>query len=1021
MRSIECWNALALVFLTGAVAFRITEYPRTHQEITQTPRTHQEITQTAVLDAVVRTCRNLAEVEGRAFSLPPSPLTVARVIGACDAAASTKSFLKAIREIQTTNKRVDIRHKFDAEFHFDGEKFEAGRGLITDGLDAIKASNRRGNFVSAREKLGEITHSLQDFYSHSNWVELGNVKPNQNLMTAATQIGNIDLNRHTCQKCVGKDCTNNIREDIIQDQILTSGYFGLLSSSKPAGKCSHGGVFDQTRNTEPTGGINKDGPTAEHGHAHHTAARLATAATIELLDDIRGAAGNTDFLRMLGISKGSSRALCFVIDSTGSMGDDIAAVKSVTAALVDGRVGTPDEPSLYLLVLFSDPDFGPLMTTTDPNVFKAWLSNLTAAGGGDYPELALSGLQLALTGAPSGSEVFLFTDGIAKDLHLTDTVLALMERTKTVVNFMLTGPFQFSFRRRQEVSGQSQAGPTGQMSSAEAQLFTDLAHASGGQAIHVKKSHLSEAMALVTETSAASLVTLLQAVRSPGRDETFSFSVDESVGDLTAYITGRVLKFTLTSPSVSVSTGVSQTMDCPYSSLATETVVGNFRTLRMIPSVGVWEIMLLSADSYSLKIVGRSGIDVLFDFVQFFQGASEGFDVVENRPAAGGSLTLLLTLTSDPGWLTPDPGSLTPDPGWLSSVRLVEAAGWGGVNGTLEALGGGDFLARFDSAPSGGFVVLVTGRAGGTGGPTTAFQRQLGGRFRASGVAITTSVGGGLEPGGTLSVPFRVESSGAGGHFTIQASNDRGFASAFPSLLPRDRTGSARGTGTLRAPPGTPSGTAVTLTLRARAPGGNDTNHLVLRFPVVTKVTDHSRPVCQVTSLRADCPSQCSQCYQCSQCSQCSQSTWEMTANLTDGDSLGRPLLSLQRGNGTLTSSRGPGGPGGAVTLVSYTASCCSPHLELVATDEAGNVGTCFSSRRTAGTPTQGTPTAGGPTPETPTPETPALLTPTAWTSSDTTTAGATATSGAAAAARRPRPYYLWQAAMMVWMALAQR
>ncbi|CAL8282251.1 unnamed protein product [Arctogadus glacialis] len=1001
MRSIEGWKALALVFLTGAAAFRITEYPRTHQEVTQTPRTHQEvtqtprthqeITQTAVLDAVVRTCRSLAEVEGRAFSLPPSPLTVARVIGACDAAASTKSFLKAIREIQTTNKRVDIRHRFDAEFHFDGEKFEAGRGLITDGLDAIKASNRRGNFLSAREKLGEISHSLQDFYSHSNWVELGNVKPNQNLMTAATQIGNIDLNRPTCQTCVGKDCTNNIREDIIQDQILTSGYFGLLSSSKPAGKCSHGGVFDQTRNTEPTGGINKDGPTAEHGHAHHAAARLATAATIELLDDIRGAAGNTDFLRMLGVSKGSSRALCFVIDSTGSMGDDIAAVKSVTAALVDGRVGTPDEPSLYLLVLFSDPDFGPLMTTTDPNVFKAWLSNLTAAGGGDYPELALSGLQLALTGAPPGSEVFLFTDGIAKDLHLTDTVLALMERTKTVVNFMLTGPFQFSFRHRQEVSGQSQAGPTGQMSSSEAQLFTDLAHASGGQAIHVEKSQLSEAMALVTDTSAASLVTLLQAVRSPGRDETFSFCVDESVGNLTAYITGRVLNFTLTSPS-----GVSQTMDCPYNSLATETVVGNFRTLQMIPSVGVWEIMLLSADPYSLKIVGRSGVDVLFDFVQFFQGASEGFDVVENRPADGGSLTLLLTLTSDPGWLTPDPGSLTPDPGWLSSVRLVEAAGWGGVNGTLEALGGGDFLARFDSAPSGGFVVQVTGRAGGAGGPTTAFQRQLGGRFRASGVAITSSVGGGLEPGGTLSIPFRVASSGAGGHFTLQASNDRGFACAFPSLLPRDGTGSARGTGTLRAPPGTPSGTAVTLTLWARAPGGSDTNHLVLRVPVVTKVTDHSRPVCQVTSLRADCPPQGPQC---SQCSQCSQSTWGMTANLTDGDGPGRPLLSLQRGNGTLTSSRGPGGPGGAVTLVSYTASCCAPHLELVATDEAGNVGTCFSSRRTAGTPTQGTPTAGTP--------------------SDTTTAGATATSGAAA--RRPRPHYLWQAAMMVWMALAQR
>ena len=89
---------------------------------------------------------------------------------------------------------------------------------------------------------------------------------------------------------------------------------------------------------------------------------------------------------------------------------------------------------------------------------------------------------------------------------------------------------------------------------------------------------------------------------------------------------------------------------------------------------------------------------------------------------SGGSLTLLLTLTSDPGS--------------LSSVRLVEAAGSGGVNGTLEALEGGDFLARFDSAPSGDFMVLVMGWAGGTGASAAAFQRQPGGLVRASGVAI---------------------------------------------------------------------------------------------------------------------------------------------------------------------------------------------------------------------------------------------------------------------------------------------
>ncbi|CAL8363112.1 unnamed protein product [Lota lota] len=914
MRSTECWSVLCLVFLTGAVAFKIDDGPS---------RTHQDITKTAILDATVRTCRSLAEAEGRDFTLPPSPLTVTSVIGACDAEESTKSFHEAIKVIQTNNQHVDIVHVFNAKYHFDDETFDGGMKLITDGVAIIKANNKLENFVAAREKLGEITHPLQDFYSHSNWVELGNVKPNKNLITAGTKIGNIDLNRPTCQNCIGKDCRKNIREDIIRDQILTSGYFGLLSSSKPAGKCSHGGRFDQSSNKEPLGGINKDELTAEHGHLHNAAADLATAATIQLLDDIRGAAGNTDFLRMVGISKGSNKALCFVIDTTGSMSDDIDAVKAVTTSLVDSKVGTRDEPSLYVLVPFNDPEFGPLMRTRDPNVFKSWLNDLTANGGGDFPELALSGLQLALTGAPPGSEIFLFTDATAKDIDLKDTVIALIQRTKTVVNFMLTGSFLFSFRRRREINGQNM-GPTSRISSPEAQLFSDLAHASGGQAIKVSKSELSEATTIITESSAASLVTLLQAVRSPGRDETFSFPVDESVRSLTIYITGTLLNFTLTSPS-----GVSQSISSTNNSLATEKVVGNFRTLQIIPTVGIWKILLLSTNPYSIKIVGRSGVDFLFDFVQFFQGASEGFDVVGNRPAAGGNLTLHLTLTGS------DLGSVT-------DVTLVEASGSGRVNGTVETLGGGDFLARFNTTPSGDFVVLVKGQTNsGTRASTAGFQRQSSTLLRASTLAITTTFNSGIiEPGSNFSVPFTVASNGSGGNYAIQATNDQGFASTFPSLLERDGGGSANGTVTLMAPLNTPTGTTVTLTIQAQAPGGTDTNFVVLRFSIVTRVTDNSRPVCQVTSLTANCTSDCS------------QSTWEVKANLTDTNSTGVQLLSLYQGNGTLNTSRVLGPDGENVTLVTYTASCCSPDFELVATDGAGNVGTCFRSIRNPGNAT---------------------------------------------------------------------
>ncbi|XP_045569842.1 von Willebrand factor A domain-containing protein 7-like [Salmo salar] len=103
---------------------------------------------------------------------------------------------------------------------------------------------------------------------------------------------------------------------------------------------------------------------------------------------------------MMGISRNGSRVLCFVIDTTGSMSDDIAAVRETTSLIIDSKRGTPDEPSAYILVPFNDPDFGPLMRTTDPDVFKAQINALSADGGGDFPEMSLSGLQVALTGAP---------------------------------------------------------------------------------------------------------------------------------------------------------------------------------------------------------------------------------------------------------------------------------------------------------------------------------------------------------------------------------------------------------------------------------------------------------------------------------------------------------------------------------------------------------------------------------------------------------------------------------------------
>lgn len=58
---------------------------------------------------------------------------------------------------------------------------------------------------------------------------------------------------------------------------------------------------------------------------------------------------------MMGISKRSSKALGFLIDTTNSMSDDIAAVRNAATFIIDSEVGTENEPSVYILVPFNDP------------------------------------------------------------------------------------------------------------------------------------------------------------------------------------------------------------------------------------------------------------------------------------------------------------------------------------------------------------------------------------------------------------------------------------------------------------------------------------------------------------------------------------------------------------------------------------------------------------------------------------------------------------------------------------------
>lgn len=872
---------------------------------------HVNMTATALLQQVSEACQAVADAAGYGFQ--PTGSSPEELVQAClgptaIGMVSGAKFHSALQEIYTQNGLID-RDFIDSDpHHFNSEAFLEGRSLILEGMAAIKANVRNENFQAARETLGRVLHTLQDFYSHSNWVELGNSEPYINLIRPDLPLDNLaDVNTPTCRDCEKGPCTNSILPEILEKKKLTSGYMGVFFSAKPQGKCSHGGPGDLTSTTVPRGGINKDERRLDNVAVHNTAVSLATIASVQLIEDIRFAVGDRNFLRMMGIARSS--VVCFVIDTTGSMSDDIAEARSVVNKLIDSKKGTQDEPSEYILVPFNDPDFGPATRTSDPDKMKDVIAKLQPRGGGDIPEMCLSGLQLALTTAPSSSYIYVFTDAIAKDIELKDTIIALIRRTKSTVSFFMTG----SSRRRRR-------SPT----TATFNDYKDMALASGGQAIEVSKKQLPGATGIISDTATSALVTVLQRAGNPGAQETFTFVLDESLQNITIYITASGIIFTLINPA-----GVSQSNTEANGKLGIIQTVGNLRRIRLNAAhqSGPWKISMKSDQPYTVKVTGQSIITFIYNFVEMFEGPHPGYAVLSGRPKAGQPATLLLSVVGKKG-----PSSMT-----VGDISLVTVSGPEVVsNSSLTDMGSGDILVTVDAVPDGEFLVILRGKDKVS---NSYFQRQSTTSMSVSKVTLQSVVASSVRPGDAFEIPFSVRTQGSGGLYSIVAKNDKDFPMSYPSSLSLTTGKYTNDTLTITPPASTPSGTDVTLTMEAKSSDGVDSNYVVLRLSVVKKITDFVQPICKVVSVLADdCPQDVSQC---------GPFQWELAANLTDGNGTGIESISLQQGNGTLSFTSLEA----AVIQANYNASCCSQIVEFTAVDKVGNVGKCYHSIVRSGSP----------------------------------------------------------------------
>lgn len=522
-------------------------------------------------------------------------------------ATPTKPMKKAIDDIAGANASVDLSTTFFSEkHHFDAESFADGQSLLIsefqDTVSALKNKDAKG----ARTKFGEALHTIQDFYSHSDWVELGNSGPNPALGRSGQTIQNVSTRSETtCVSCTGGGSCPNCAADVVTAH-LTSGYFGIIFSSKPAGKCSHGGTGDATSTTPPTGGINKDTSlcsSSPHFNLHTTAAALAKEATKQFLRDIKAAVSTSELKLLLG----AGPTLTISIDTTGSMGPIIDSVKNQAIQIVDTRLGTDQEPSKYVLAPFNDPGVGPVTVTDNPDTFKAAISSLFASGGGDCPELAMAGMLQGLAASDDGGDLFMFSDASAKDSAAAGNVSSLATSKDIKVFPILFGSC-------------SPVDPG----------FIRVAAESGGQLFFLARSEAGTITRLadsIVRSNAVDLLSISDTVS--GTAKTYTVPIDSTLTKITFSVSG-ITGVTITRPSGAV---VSPTdPDVTIISLSSGVVFSIAG-----PAPGAWTVMVNGFSDFSLLGSGEGTLSLRsFEFVESGgRPGHEGFSTIAGLPLAG--------------------------------------------------------------------------------------------------------------------------------------------------------------------------------------------------------------------------------------------------------------------------------------------------------------------------------------------------------------------------------------------------
>ncbi|CAH2087946.1 unnamed protein product [Euphydryas editha] len=266
------------------------------------------------------------------------------------------------------------------------------------------------------------------------------------------------------------------------------------------------------------------------------------------------------------------------------MGDDIVQVKSKTNEVFDAVLNANSSKiDDFVLVTFSDPETKLRIITRDRNEFKRALDSIVIinGAGGDCPEYAMSGIELALEKSKPNSFFYVFTDASAKDHNKFERIKSLSQKKSIQVTFLLTGK-------------------CGRSSDTDYVVYDKIAEATSGQVFHIEKDDINKIINYIIASIKHKQTTLSESSFDSGYENKISFTVDSKVWDVIVSISAEKQQFDIIDPDGTVieTEIVAQTV--------TSTHKNDIRKIKTKP--GVYTINLKSTGRTSVIVTGFTSI-----------------------------------------------------------------------------------------------------------------------------------------------------------------------------------------------------------------------------------------------------------------------------------------------------------------------------------------------------------------------------------------------------------------------------